>query len=77
MPQNITDNVPISIPFSDCICSGNRKNHLPTKREEARFMCEYMHLLLAGFAVKYLARTLRMLVVERIPGQPALRAGTD
>ena len=77
MPYNITENVPISIPFSDCICSGNRKNHLPPKREVARYICEYMQSLLAGFAVKYLARPLRMLVVERIPCQPALRAGTD
>ena len=64
MPQNITDNVPIYMPFSDWICSGNRKNHLPPKREVARLICEYMHSLLAGFTVQYLARTLRMLVVE-------------
>lgn len=64
MPQNITDNVPIYIPFSDSICSGNRKNTSRRSRKWLVFICEYMQLLLAGFAVKYNVRTLRMLVVE-------------
>ena len=53
MPQNITDNVPIPIPFSDSICSINSKNHIPPNRKVAHFICEYMQSFFVGLTVKY------------------------